>query len=161
MGKKVSYFANPLEKGFAFVPGIDKIQSQYIYTHYDCIVFVDFSSYDRIRSYTDGHKEYFDTATILIIDHHLGDTPSHAISLKDDTCDSNCGRLYELMQQRDRTPYITPLIATYLYMGIATDTGNFRHEKQSVRVMGQVVELLKLNADKKLITKKLFENISV
>jgi nanoRNase/pAp phosphatase (c-di-AMP/oligoRNAs hydrolase) len=28
-------------------------------------------------------------------------------------------------------------------------------------VMGQVVELLKLNADKKLITKKLFENISV
>ena len=78
----------------------------------------------RQRSY-----DYFDSKPIIVIDHHLGSTPSHALVFKDEQVDSNCEWIFELTKDI-WSDYYDSQIADFLYMGIVTDTGNFSYDKQ-------------------------------
>lgn len=156
IGKKVSYFASPKpSKIFDFLPWIEKIQSEFDYSNrYDLIIFVDFSPYNR-TIFSAGKYDYFDGKKIIIIDHHIGETPSHALIIKDDKADSNCEWIFE--NTKDIwSDYYDHEVATYLYMGIATDTWNFYYDKQGDRSLRNAADLVRFWADKKLINHKLF-----
>lgn len=161
MGKKVSYFASPApSKIFHFVPWIDKIKHSFDYKKkYDLIVFVDFSPYSR-TVFTQGQYDYFDSKPLLVIDHHLGDCPAHAIVLKDSQADSNCERIFE-NTKNIRPDLYDSEVATCLYLGIATDTGSFQYDKQWSRALHNAAALIDLWADKWLITKKIFGTLKL
>jgi phosphoesterase RecJ-like protein len=156
MGKKVYYFTNPSpSKIFDFLPWIEKIKSKCDYKNkYDCLIFVDFSPYDRTL-FTAGQYDYFDQKPLIIIDHHLGDCPLHALVLKDEHADSNCEWIFENTKDI-RSDYYDADVASYLYLWLCTDTGNFQYDKQWSRSLRNASALVDLGANKYLITKKMF-----
>lgn len=136
MGKKISYFTPyPVAKSLQFVPHREDIQTTFDYGSYDVLLFVDFAGYDRIKPFTQKQETYFDDNTLIIIDHHLGDHPiATDLVLKDPSASSNCEWLYEHITSR-RPKKITAEVATYLYLGLTTDSGNFMYETNSIRIM--------------------------
>lgn len=133
---------------FNFLDSIDEIKDEFDYGIYDCLIFLDFSGYHRIAKFTLWHEAYFDQQTKIIIDHHINPDPPGQINLIDTTASSNCEWIYEII-----VPYwtIDSAIATYLYLWLTTDTGNFVYEKNSVRTMKIALELLTHGANKSLI----------
>jgi len=52
-------------------------------------------------------------------------------------------------------------IATYFYMGIASDSGNFLFGEDNIRMFSNIVKLLKLGAEKDFIVENLFRRKSL
>lgn len=156
MGKKVSYHTSPApSRIFNFIPGYEKIQNDFDYKNkYDLIIFVDFSPYVR-TVFTKGKYDYFDNKPLIIIDHHLGDCPSHALVCKDSDADSNCEWIFE-NTKNIRSQWYDTDVATCLYLGISTDTGSFQYDKQWSRALHNAAQLVDMWADKQTITKKIF-----
>ena len=156
MDKKVAYFASPKPSViFDFLPGIEKIQTKFDYANkYDLLLFVDFSPYNR-TIFSAGKYDYFDQKKLIVIDHHMGDTPPHALVLKDEEADSNCEWIFENTREI-WSEYYDSMIATYLYMGLITDTGNFQYDKQWDRSLRNAADLVSLWADKWLLTTSFF-----
>ncbi len=161
MGKKVSYFASPKSsKIFDFLPWIEKIKQEFDYSkRYDVIIFVDFSPYVRTM-FSAGKYDYFDSKNLIIIDHHIGDTPSHALVIKDEEADSNCEWIFENTREI-RSDFYDSEVATYLYMGLLTDTGNFSYDKQWDRSLRNGADLVALWANKQLLTKEFFGTLQI
>ena len=161
MDKKVSYFASPKpSKIFDFLPWIEKVESDFDYsTRYDVIIFVDFSPYTR-TIFSAGKYDYFDSKKLIVIDHHIGDTPSHALAIKDDKADSNCEWIFE-NTKTIRSDFYDSEVATYLYMGLMTDTGNFQYDKQGDRSLRTAADLVKLGANKALLTRHFFGTLQI
>ncbi len=157
IGKKISYFTPyPVAKSLQFVPHREEIQTTFDYGKYDILLFLDFTGYDRIKLFTQGKESYFDGNTLIIIDHHLGDHPASTdLVLKDATASSNCEWIYEHITSR-RPEKITPEIATYLYLGLTTDSGNFMYESNSVRIMHNALWLIQAGADKKWVLQNIY-----
>ena len=161
MGKKVSYFASPKASViFNFIPGLKKVNSDFDYAkRYDLIIFVDFSPYTRTM-FSAGKYDYFDSKKLIILDHHIGDCPAHALVLKDAEADSNCEWIFENTREIWSQHYDSQ-IATYLYMGIVTDTGNFQYDKQGDRSLRNAADLVALWADKQLVTRTFYGTIQL
>lgn len=157
MEKKVSYFTPyPVWKSLQFVPWREKLQTTYDYGAYDILLFVDFSSYDRIEPFTKNHEDHFDKSTLIIIDHHQWSHPEAAdFVLKDIQVSSNCEWIYEHVKSR-RPESISQEVATYLYLWLTTDSGNFMYEKDSIRLFKNAWELIQKGADKRWILDNIF-----
>lgn len=158
IGKHVGYFTTltPSEN-FSRLP-ISKISTVFDYSdERDLIVFVDFNGYRRIAGITAGHETYFDSKERITIDHHIPDGPIAGLNLSDVDASSNCELVYEIISQT-RPEKIESVVATYLYLGLVTDTDNFHHGKDTIRTMNNALGLLKHGADKKQILEKVYHN---
>ena len=175
LGKTVSYFTpNPPDSVFDFL-NLHTLQTTFDYGDYDLLTFIDFSEYKRIGDFTKeyeahmGKKDkkietYFNEKDKIIIDHHLntGELPN-ALIYRDETAISTCELIYELTTQRRGTQgLIDSQIATLLYLGILTDSGNLRYdtENQTERILTTLLDLLKLGADKQSIINNVFRRKS-
>lgn len=76
----------------------------------------------------------------LVIDHHSTRDPVATVSLIDESAAATCLIIYELAR-RAGWP-IDAATATYLYVGISTDTGWFRHSNTDARAMHAAADLL-------------------
>ena len=157
--KKVSYFT-PSEpsKIFNFLPDVRKIKTHFDYGKYDLLIFTDFTWYSRISKFTENRQEYFDNNNLIIIDHHPeNSTPKHAILKKDIHSISACEIVFETTYKR-RKKYYNEEIATYLYLWLTTDSGNFRFDQwvQTPRILKNALNLINLWADKKSIVENIF-----
>ena len=110
--------------------------------------------------FTAGQYDYFDSKPLIVIDHHLGDCPGHALICKDTHADSNCERIFE-NTKKIWSDYYDEKVATYFYLGLATDTGNFQYDKQGSRSLHNAADLVDLGANKQLITKKIFGTLKI
>jgi bifunctional oligoribonuclease and PAP phosphatase NrnA len=168
MGKECRYFTpTPLAQSMERIPGSEKIVTTFDYGTYDLHIFCDFTPYERIKSFTidtPEHALYFDEATRIVIDHHIDDARANSwtlLTIKDTESTSNCGRLYEIAM-RIRPEYITADVATYRYMGLLTDSGNFMYGKDAngERDFQIAGGLLAHGARKSWLIQKLFYNNS-
>lgn len=95
------------------------------------------------------------TATV-IIDHHPDITTKADVIILDAKRSSTCEIIYEyLISQEAR---ISKSIATYLMIGILSDTGNFQHANTSSRVMEISSDLMKKGASVSKIIEATFAN---
>jgi len=160
MNKKVSYFSShKIPNSLEFLWKNKKFKNKLNYKkEYDCIVFLDFAQYKRILEFTEWHKEYFDKHTIIIIDHHEGETEKTAkITIQEEESNSNCEILRKIIKENWKK-YINPEIATALYTWLITDTGNFtfgdnKATTQSLKIAAEIIES---GADKEKIIKNIF-----
>jgi bifunctional oligoribonuclease and PAP phosphatase NrnA len=147
LGKEIFYFTpHAPSKIFDFLDLGDKVQTDFDYGKYDLLIFLDFNGYPRISGFTAAHEEYFDSQEKIIIDHHQPEPlPENTLIYRDIWSISTCSIIYQLLNIW-RPKLITPQVATYLYMGISTDSGNFRYDEgeQSIQTFETVVALLKL-----------------
>lgn len=159
--KQVKYFVpNTPGKIFNFVKNINRLKSRFDYKHYDLLLFVDFTWIDRIGHISALRPEYFAKLPAVIIDHHIDDGRKQDIIIRDIHSISTCEILFEQTHKR-RPKLFDKEIATYFYLGIAADSGNFLFEEDHIRTLSNVVKLLKLWADKPLITNNLFRKKSL
>ncbi len=159
-GKKVKYVTPTApSKIFNFLPDIKKITTNFDYASYDTIVFMDLSSYDRIYPFS-LQRKFFDNQKIIIFDHHPGETPKHAILYKDSTSSSTSELILEYAQKH-RKKYLNPTIATYLYLGVMTDSGNFVFDENHERIFTNALALIKIWANKKMIVDNIIRKKSL
>ncbi|MCX6823306.1 MAG: DHH family phosphoesterase [candidate division SR1 bacterium] len=159
-GKRISYFTPTIpSKLFGFLPDIKKIKTTFDYKTYDLIVFVDFSTYDRIDVFAK-NKDYFDKNIIVVIDHHPGNPPKHALAHKDIKAMSTSEIIFELAQKLWKK-HLDKTIATYFYLGLVTDSGNFLFDENHERIFSNALALVKLGADKTLINNNIIRQKSL
>lgn len=165
MWKKVDcYTSKDVGSTYHFLSGYEKISTSLAYDQsYDALIFVDFSSYDRIRPLTQWKEDWFDKHELLVIDHHHATPPDHALVIKDTSVMSNCERIYEHICACSWSDYIDSQIATYLYLWLTTDSGNFLYDtaSQSSRLFRNAASLIEQWADKHTIIDAIFRSKSL
>ncbi len=95
------------------------------------------------------------TATV-IFDHHPDIKLSADIIILDATSSSACELIYEYFASQEI--HITKNIATYLMIGVLSDTGNFQHSNTSTRVLEISSDLMKKGASFSKIIEATFAN---
>ncbi len=159
-GKKVSYFTpSTPSRMFDFLQNFKTIKTTFDYKKYDLIVFTDFSTYDRMGSFSK-NEAYFDNSTIIVFDHHPGNPPKHTIVYKDINAMSTAEMLFELAQKL-RKKYLDKNIATCFYLWLMTDSGNFLFDEDHERIFRNALALVKLWANKTLVNNKIIREKSL
>ena len=160
--KNISYFTpdTPSET-FSFLP-IQNLKTDFDYWDYDLIVFVDFSTYNMIRKFSEWNEDYFNWQQKVIIDHHIFSVKfPNSVEFRDDSSISAAQLVFELTQQW-RPDLIDSQIATFILTWIMTDSGNFRFDEweESIRVSRNNLALLEKWAKKKQIIDNVFRSKS-
>ena len=161
--KQVSYFT-PDEPGplFSFLD-LTRLEYEFDYAEYDELVFLDMNHPIRVKKFYEGHEAYFDEKEKIFIDHHLPERNyelHHLLVCRDETAISTCELIFELTNSWRNL--IDNEIATILYMGLITDSGNFRHDEkhQTLRLMENALGLIKKWADKQAVINNIFRSKS-
>ena len=115
------------------------------------VIILDAGSYERIGKV----KEYIQNpARIINIDHHLSNDGFGEINYIDAQSSSVSEILYRFAQFMKIE--FTVELASYLYMGIMTDTGRFRFSNTSAHALFTAGELIKLGADPAWLSEGVF-----
>lgn len=159
--KKVNYFVpNKPSKLFDFLKGIKRIKSNFDYKNYDLLIFVDFTGIGRIGTLSSANPQYFTKKPIVVFDHHIDNGLDHGIIIKDIKSVSACEILFEQTHKR-RPELYDKDIATYFYLGVTSDSGNFLFGEDHIRTFTTALNLLKLGADKDLIVNNIIRKKSL
>ena len=160
--KNISYFTpDAPSETFSFLP-IQKLKTEFDYWTYDLIVFVDFSTYNMIRKFSEWHEDYFNWQQKVIIDHHIFSAAlPNSVEFRDDSSISAAQLVFEITQQW-WSDLIDAQIATFMLTWIMTDSGNFRFDEweESIRVSRNNLALLEKWAKKKQIIDNVFRSKS-
>ena len=102
-------------------------------------------------------KSGFPEKTVTtIIDHHPDITVSADVIIIDAEKSSTCEIIFDFFENQEIA--ITKDMATYLLLGILSDTGNFQHANTSTRVMETASVLMKKGASSSKIIDATFTN---
>ncbi len=107
---------------------------------YDLFVSVDCGDIFRVGQYSGPYAAFKNTLTL---DHHCGEYFSEYNCVLDYA--STCQIIYEILRAGEMP--IDSEIATYLYMGLCTDTGNFANRNTDSASFLMAAELVELGAD--------------
>lgn len=173
LGKKVAYYCPTLPSSiFDFIPEVKNFSQVYLASwdadpdalgkeKYDLIFFMDTGDTANQLGHfrTESPKYFKQHPRKVVIDHHKSNKWYGNLNFIDIKASSVCEYLTDLLQEIAPNS-ITPQIATYLFMGISTDTGNFMYDQDSARTFQIAAELLSLGANKSLIMAQLYSKNS-
>lgn len=94
---------------------------------------------------------------IINIDHHISNENYGFINHVDPPKSSTCEVLYGFLKNIDETK-IDKYIATSLYTGLSTDTGNFKFDNVSKNTFIMASELLGKGADKQSVVTNIYQS---
>lgn len=157
MNKKVYLYSHDKSPAmYNFLPHIKKIK---IYTNktkikFEAALIIDSPSLERVGSIS----KLISKQQLIYIDHHPGPSYPGAITLRDVKSASCAEIVYELLVKMKQK--ITKDIATWLYVGIATDTGFFRHPNTTANSLVTAGKLIEKGADAHEISKQINQNNS-
>ena len=101
-----------------------------------------------------------DNSEIIVnIDHHSDNHDYGDINFVDEKISSTCEILYDLFQILGIK--IDKQLATYLYVGIVTDTGRFQYSNTSPKTLNIASNLLKIGVNSTEIFQRVYENRSL
>ncbi|EKE19863.1 MAG: hypothetical protein ACD_8C00094G0007 [uncultured bacterium] len=124
---------------------------------------LDLKSYDAAigcdsveRGFQKILPELSEKTVTVIIDHHPDITTTADVVIIEAKRSSTCELIYEYLISQNA--HISKNIATYLMIGILSDTGNFQHANTTSRVMEISSDLMKKGASVSKIIKASFAN---
>lgn len=159
--KKVKCFVpNTPSKLFNFLKKIKRLKSRFDYKTYDLLIFVDFTGLERMGIIYQANPDYFKNKNILVFDHHIGNGLDHGVIIKDEHSISACEIIFEYTYKR-RPELYDKEIATYFYLWITTDSGNFLFGEDHIRTFTSALKLLKLWADKDFVVNNVMRKKSL
>lgn len=141
LNKKVDFLCeSELPEHYAF---IDKsaIFNKSTCDFYDLAIAVDCADEFRLGKIGD---IFFNVKNTVNIDHHVTNTKFAGLNIVKGDASSTCEILFNEIID---SGYVDAVIAEYLYMGISTDTGHFRHSNTSPATLTVAAELLKYKFD--------------
>ncbi|MBQ8433878.1 MAG: bifunctional oligoribonuclease/PAP phosphatase NrnA [Clostridia bacterium] len=154
LGKTVEIFCDQPITGKLATFELTKLVHSEFFGKYDLYVAVDCGDVFRVGEFSclyDSQKE------TLTIDHHGGACFSKYNCLYQYA--STCQIVYEILKCLDIEFDAT--IATYLYMGLCTDTGNFSNSSTDADSHKMASELIPLGADFQYINRTFFRDIEL
>jgi len=117
---------------------------------YDAIIVLDSADKYRLGSMV----EQIDfSKSVANIDHHISNTYFGTLNIVKRNLSSTCEIVYEIMKD---IIDIDKDIATYLYLGILTDTGSFRYSNTNVNSLRSASELLTYGVDASLVSERVW-----
>ncbi len=119
---------------------------------YDTIIASDSveRGFDKIK------PELSENQITVLIDHHPDITIPGDVRIIDPSASSACEIIYDYLEFNQAK--INGRVATFLLLGISSDTGNFQHSNTTVRVMEIASNLMKKGASLNKITHAGFAN---
>ena len=115
-------------------------------------IVLDTGTEDRISN-----SRFREAKEIIKIDHHIDDKPYGDISWVEDFRSSACEMVADFYVTHKDKLKMTPEAATYIYLGMVTDSGRFRYEGVTGETMRLAGALLDCGVD----AQKLFANLYV
>ncbi|HEY8739563.1 MAG TPA: bifunctional oligoribonuclease/PAP phosphatase NrnA [Candidatus Dormibacteraeota bacterium] len=142
MGKDVATrVPPPVPHIYAFLPGFDRVNREETGEPPDLVVVMDASNLERL---SDTLGPLPAGTPVVNIDHHVSNSRFGSLNLVVPDASSTAEVTVDLFHELGIE--ITPSIATNLYAGVLTDTGGFRHENTTFRVLEIAAELVRSGA---------------
>ncbi len=142
---------------YHFVAGSEQIQPyKEDMTLPEVIVFVDCASLELAGC--DETTAFLQGKTIINIDHHTSNKQYGTVNFVDGEAAANCQNIYELIRVLGMP--ITAAMATALYMGLSTDTGNFLFDNVSSETLRIAADLKDCGADTNSLRWYMYESYS-
>lgn len=94
-------------------------------------------------------------AQVLVIDHHVSNSPFGDVTLIDPTAAATAQLVYHLLAELEWR--LTPDIATALYTGLVTDTGRFQYSSTTPEVHRIAAELLAAGVEPDHVSRHIYE----
>lgn len=148
--KTYIFNTDPVPKRFSHFEKIDLIKTEPPEFEYDAIIILDSASPDRIgqiRNRIDFNKP------VLNIDHHISNAFFGKVNIVRSQISSTCEIVYEILKNFCT---IDIEIATYLYLGLVTDTGSFRYSNTTAESLSTASELLNYGVDASLVSERIW-----
>lgn len=123
---------------------------------YDLIIVVDSGDQKNIGPLYQQHKDIFEKAVVINIDHHISNDNFGDINFVDTASSSACELIYKIIFTLDKN-LITKDVATCLLTGIIADTGSFKHGNTTASSLKTAAELMERGADQQEIIVNLFK----
>lgn len=102
-------------------------------------------------------SKILESSKIVNIDHHISNQKYGILNLIEPEKSSTCELVFNLLENFD-SKYIDELIATSLYTGLSTDTGNFKFDNVSKDTFITAGKLLDLGAKKQDVVINIYQN---
>ena len=152
------FITDPLPSKFDFLPESKLIQSYEDVKDKDFDLFftLDCGDEKRIGNSVELLKK---SKKVVNIDHHISNPKFGDINIIDINASSTCEMVYSII--RDMGLIIDKDIATCIYTGIVTDSGNFMYDNATDKTHLVAAELIKLNVDKQEIMYHLYQKKSI
>lgn len=122
------------------------------FAHYDSVIACDSVE----RGFHEMMNRFREGQVKVLIDHHPDISLEGDLNIIDASYCATCEIIYNFFKYTGFS--LTKNIATYLMIGILSDTGNFRHSNTTSRIMGISSELMKKGAPLSKITDTIFSN---
>lgn len=154
LGKVVNIFCDtPMDSKLLVFDEVSHISQQFA-GKYDLYVAVDCGDIFRVGEFSGIYNSFAETLTV---DHHGGEYFSKYNCLAPYA--STCQIIFEIVQHLNIQ--IDEKLATFLYMGLCTDTGNFAHNNTDSSCFLMAAELCKRGAQMELINRIFFKDTTV
>jgi phosphoesterase RecJ-like protein len=155
LGKRVRVVnADPPPAHLSKFPGIDRIEARpSVEGAYDALIVMECG--DLKRPGVAGLDSYY----IINIDHHIGNTGYGAVNWYDESAAACTEMVFRLIESLG-----VPLgkeIASYIYLGILTDTGSFHHGSMSARTFEIARRCVEAGVDPAATAREVFDSHSV
>ena len=111
----------------------------------DLVFCLDFNRLSRINQLGELVKE--SNASKVMIDHHLEPDNFSDFTYWNHHASSTCELVYLWIKEAFGSSYVTKEIATCLYTGLMTDTGNFQHNNTKPFTLRLAADLMEFGAD--------------
>ena len=178
LGKKaVIINEDPMPEKFNFLQDLDNSDNKIpFYTHdeffnlksekyslkgnkkFKNIIVLDVGSYERIGNVTDFFVEKSNELIITNLDHHHSNPGFGALSIVDESYASTTQLLFDFFDANSSIKgfEITKTIASFLYLGILTDTGGFRYSNTNKNLLSAAAKLTTYGIDPAKLMEKAF-----
>lgn len=155
---------------FRWMPGVEQIMvyegniasCNPLIEEADTFICTDFNDPKRIGPV--GEKMCSNTAPKIMMDHHLDPKDFAQIAFSFPEACSSCEIVYRFMEAchagHEGDTFLSPDIATCIYTGLMTDTGNFSFNSTSYELYLIIAELLRVGAKKDEIYNAVFNQYS-
>lgn len=155
IGKKVNAFCDmPIEDKLTKAFPETSMFSTHFFGKYDAYVAVDCGDLSRLGDFSGIFNSFGNTLTV---DHHGGEYYSKYNLITHYA--STCQIAYEIL--RESNVLFDSVLATYLYMGLCTDTGNFSHNNTDKDCFIMAANLCECGAEMEKINRVFFKDATL
>lgn len=146
----------------SFIPSVKEVVPYTKYTDFatklfaeaELILCLDFNSAHRVDRMENLLLET--KAPKILIDHHTNPDDFPVLAISHPEISSTCMLLFRVICQCGWLNHINKTIATCIYIGMMTDTGNFSYNSQDPNIYIVIAELLHRGIDKDELYRKAF-----
>lgn len=154
LGKEVAIrVPPPVPDFYAFMPGFDAVNDEESGVVPDLVVVMDASNLERL---SDTLGRLPEGIPMINIDHHVSNSRFGSLNLVVPDASSTAEVTYDLIHELGLP--ITSTMATNLYAGVLTDTGGFRHENTTYRVLEIAADLVRRGADAADVAMRIYKS---